>query len=1163
MKTPADAAERDRIRTSLHETLVVEAAAGTGKTTVLIERLINVLAEGQGKVDTVAAVTFTRKAAGELKLRLRAGLETARRDAAPGSRRQHLTDAIARLEEARINTIDGFCAELLRERPVEARVDPAFQVLTDNAEALFDQAFTSWIQMSLADPPEGLRRALRRRPSHRNSLDEDGNPMVRLERAARALATWRYLRAPWRRPAFDRGARIETLANQLHNLANRVGTCTNRSDALFVDTEAARHLSADIVASERLQPRDMDGLESALIELAYDRRFRRPRRGSPRAYPTVQRDDIVREHGHLLAALYEFERDADADLAALLQQELFAVVDRYEVLKTRQGGLDFTDLLVRTRDLLRDNAQVRRFIQERLTHIFVDEFQDTDPLQAEILLLLSADDPAVTDWRRIVPIPGKLFLVGDPKQSIYRFRGADVGTYQEVKTVLGTGGATVLHLTTSFRAVPSIQQLVNRTFAPAMHEDPRTAQAGYVALTPYREERTQTAIIALPVPSPYSDQGNVTKTAIRKSVPNVAAALIRWLLDAEGWTVIDPETKEPVRIAPRHICVLLKQLSAWQADITQSYLEALEAREIPHLLVGGKSFYGREEVNTLRTALAAIEWPDDELSLYASLKGPFFAIGDAELFEYRHRFGRLHPYRVVAPGTLPDHLAPIAQALTMFHDLHARRNVRPVEETIHQLLAATRAHAAFVLRPRGEQVLANVMRIADLARAYEASGGLSFRGFIDRLHRDSNTEAPEAPILEESSEGVRIMTVHKAKGLEFPIVILGDPVAPLSHQRADRHTDINAGLCALRLGGPTGWSPWDLLDHEADELDRDRAEGLRVAYVAATRARDLLVIPVLGDDPFDGAWPAADEGWTSTVQRAAYPKAAARQTPAVAADCPPFGADGTVDRSPGDSAGPRTVRPGRHTVGDINPERYDVVWWDPHTLALQVPPTLGVRREDLISATADPATVADGLHTYETWRGDGEAVRQRAEQPSVVFQTVHERARHSDAAADEAGAAVTIVDAAVGLPRPGGPRFGSLVHATMAIVPLDATSEQIGGVTRIQAKILGATPQELEAAQRIVAATLAHPLLRSAEAASRYGRCRREVPIAWVEPSGLLMEGVLDLAFEENGRWTVLDFKTDRELGTAENNYRRQVGLYTRALAQATRKASRGILIRV
>ena len=237
-------------------------------------------------------------------------------------------------------------------------------------------------------------------------------------------------------------------------------------------------------------------------------------------------------------------------------------------------------------------------------------------------------------------------------------------------------------------------------------------------------------------------------------------------------------TEKRVAIEPRHIAVLFRRFTSFAEDTTRPYIAALEARGVPHLLVGGKAFHGREEVETIRAALAAIEWPDDELSVFATLKGSLFAIDDEQLLEYRHRFGGFHPFRIARElgGNSGAELAltaeptaqllPIADALRLLQELHRGRNFRPVADTISRVLDATRAHVGFMLRPGGEQALANVLHVAELARQYESEGGISFRGFIDQLHRAADaTAAAEAPIVEEGSDGVRLMTVHKAKGL--------------------------------------------------------------------------------------------------------------------------------------------------------------------------------------------------------------------------------------------------------------------------------------------------------------------------------------------------------------------------------------------------------------
>ena len=348
----------------------------------------------------------------------------------------------------------------------------------------------------------------------------------------------------------------------------------------------------------------------------------------------------------MFATLDAFVSDANSDLAALLQAELEETVAQYQLLKDQTGRLDFLDLLIRARDLLVQSPSVREHFQGRFTHLFVDEFQDTDPLQAEILVLLSASGPATGNWRNVTPVLGKLFIVGDPKQAIYRFRRADVGTYEEVKQLLLKNGAELLQLTTSFRSLPSIQTMINRAFAPHMDGNAANLQAGYVPLSPFREEYAdQPSIVALPVPRPYKKMFSMG--AVEESLPDAIAAFVAWLVEKSGWTVPKPgDPDERIPLAPHHVCLLFRRFVSRDDDMARPYIRALEARNLPHLLVGGKSFHDREEVQTVRAALAAIEWPDDELSVFATLKGSLFAIRDDVLLEYRHRVGRFHPFRL-------------------------------------------------------------------------------------------------------------------------------------------------------------------------------------------------------------------------------------------------------------------------------------------------------------------------------------------------------------------------------------------------------------------------------------------------------------------------------------------------------------------------------------
>ena len=244
----SDEEARRVIRDSIDETIVVEAAAGTGKTTELVNRIMAVLREGRAEVREIVAVTFTEKAAGELKLRLRQGLEQERRKAKQRVVIERLEGAIQKLEEAHVSTIHGFCADLLRERPVEARVDPLFRVLTEGqSERLFGGAFDSWLQANLENPPEGVRRSLRRpsRAMRPGESDEDG-PVERLRRAAFDLAQWRDFRAEWTREPFDRGAAIAAIIELVHKVADISAKPSYSGDNFYIDTAPVRRASQEI-----------------------------------------------------------------------------------------------------------------------------------------------------------------------------------------------------------------------------------------------------------------------------------------------------------------------------------------------------------------------------------------------------------------------------------------------------------------------------------------------------------------------------------------------------------------------------------------------------------------------------------------------------------------------------------------------------------------------------------------------------------------------------------------------------------------------------------------------------------------------------------------------------------------------------------------------------
>jgi ATP-dependent exoDNAse (exonuclease V) beta subunit len=1125
-----DSRAREIIATGLDRSLCVEAAAGTGKTTELVNRIVAVLRSGLATIDRIVAVTFTHKAAGELKLRLRQKLDEVREQAS-AEEAARIESALQHLEDAAIGTIHSFCAQVLRERPVEAHIDPAFvEAAEQETRALYRRAFRSWFERALEENPPGLRRALARLAwgdSKRLSATEQ------LQIAGWTLIEWRDFPAPWARPEFDREREIEEVVEAVSSLAAASRRCIRTKDNLVRALAPVRELATWIERSAQLGPRDYDTIEALLIKLPRDMR-RDMKKGSGQFAPGILRETVVQIRDQLLARLERFRRRAEADLAVLLQSEMRGLVESYEQLKIRSGRLDFTDLLIRARDLVKDNAEARAWLQRRFSHIFIDEFQDTDPLQAELLLLLSADDPSQNDWFQVTPIPGKLFIVGDPKQSIYKFRRADVLLYQEIRARLMSRGVELIYLTKSFRSVEPLQGCINAAFAPEMVEDLGGGQARYVPLEKCRGMiGGQPAVVALPAPRPYGAM-YINKDKIAECLPDAIAAFTSWLIHESGWCVCG-EDGELRALRRGDIAILFRRFTNYGVDVTRPYVRALEARDIPHLLVGSKSFHEREEVETLRAACQAIEWPDDELAVYATLHGSLFAITDGLLLRYRSSVGRLHP--LVPREVVENTFCPVTEALELLKELHWKRNRRAISDTLNALLGSTRAHAGFVFRPGGNQALGNVHRVVDLARSFEAGGGLSFRSFVEELNaRAERTEVAEAPVVEEAAEGVRLMTVHAAKGLEFPVVILADMNANIQAGDPDRYIDTQRRLCATRL---LWCAPHELIENDAIERERERAEGVRVAYVAATRARDLLVVPVVGDEE--------REGWLAPLNKAVYPKRDRWRWATVPSGCPTFGHRSVLERpieyERGEEA---SVKPGAHRPRE---GAHEVVWWDPQVLALNAEEKFGLPGEDMLKGDSSASAGA-----YEAWQSRRGALIASGSKPSLQVFTPSET---DDA---PSGFDVEVVyEATVREPdRPGGRRFGSLVHGVIREGLFETAAAR--DVAQSLARTMGATEEETEAVIRVVEEASRHPLI---DRARRAARVHRELPLLYRLEDGRVLDGVADLAFLEGETWTLVDFKTDADIASRRAHYEAQLRWYALALSRLTGQQVRCVVFAI
>jgi ATP-dependent exoDNAse (exonuclease V) beta subunit len=451
----------------------------------------------------------------------------------------------------------------------------------------------------------------------------------------------------------------------------------------------------------------------------------------------------------------------------------------------------------------------------------------------------------------------------------------------------------------------------------------------------------------------------------------------------------------------------------------------------------------------------------------------------------------------------------------------------------------------------------------DEARRYEARPeGTSFRGFIEQLEAEAESgEAAEAPVVEEGTEGVRIMTVHSAKGLEFPVVILADITCNETRKEAQRLVDPERKLCLLRLAG---CSPRELLERNDVERRRDQEEAERLLYVATTRARDLLVIPAVGDNvPVDQP-DATSKGprWLDKLTPVIFPPNENRRAPTSRhlPDGTEFGDDSVLvrpDNAPGKA---KSVAPGFHRP--MNGE-HAVLWWDPFQLKLDAQDTMGLRQMKLLAADESKKFSQAGIAAHQRWQTRRQEILARGAAPSTRIITATElvATEKPEEASALVNAAIEIERMEQAANRPHGKRFGTLVHLLMLSAPFNAERALISRLAAFHARMLGCLEVEVSAAIDAVLAALKSNTIAMARAAG--ARCRRECAALVNLKDGTLVEGIADLAFQgANGSgWTVVDFKTDVEIAGRLEEYRAQLGLYMRAIEQSTSLPVKGILL--
>jgi ATP-dependent helicase/nuclease subunit A len=832
----ADSQDRLLAETTWDRNVVVVAGAGTGKTTILVNRILNLLMrEPQPLTITdIVALTFTNKAATEMKQRLRRELsKLAEQKDDPllslFRSRYHLTTdevaarasaALDHLEKAQIGTLHSFAAHLLRLHPLEAGIDPVFQEDDGSRfKELFESRWDIWLAEELG--PEGRHAAEWRQVLQGSDLENlrhlaeilagESFDLRELERQCNQMGIEGPLRR-WLTEIRDLAVRLTAARVEAKPLkAEKMLCAAERFFSLLLKegTRAIRHLSPDDVAWLR---KDLGQATTEWSEEAF-----------------AEAKMVVTTAQQLLTVDQSYFRN----LIGLLRPFLHGVQQSF----LASGWISFDGLLARAKTLLRDHPAVRARIKQTYRAILVDEFQDTDPVQYEIILYL-AEGPGSSNpsWQDVDLEPGKLFIVGDPKQSIYAFRRADIEAFERVVRKILTSGGVAYALTTNFRSDGSVLTVVNdlfdRLFEAEEHTQPSNER---LTAKPQRKPELSAPGVQLRLVTAGDEEEFDAAAATRAE----ADGLARWIKEEllTGTTVVDQE-RGPGPLQPGHIALVFRKLTQ-----AQDYLDALRRYDIAYLTDGEKHFYRRQEIVDLVNLLRVLDNPHDRIALVGLLRSPLGGIADQDLLMLQ-QIGGLD---ITSPATLarwPHQQTDTLKALyERMGALHRLAPTLPVPELLNLIFGRLPVLELAAASLHGEQAVANLLKARDMAEELADRPHLTLTAFVDLMMERllDQPEEAESALAEASLDAVRILTIHKAKGLEFPVVVL-----PGLHQGTrnprkgpEVHYDWSSRCYGLTVGNRITLGAVFVGRKMAA---REEAEHRRLLYVGMTRARDLLVL---------------------------------------------------------------------------------------------------------------------------------------------------------------------------------------------------------------------------------------------------------------------------------------------------------------------------------
>jgi ATP-dependent helicase/nuclease subunit A len=1061
---PVDWENRQRIAHSLRETLFVEAGAGTGKTKSLVDRITSLVKDGN-EIGRIAAITFTEAAAGELRDRVRRRLE----EIAVEENSEVCRKAVEEIDKASIQTLHSFAGSLLRECPLEAGLPPGFEVVEEiEAWIDFEERWQKWLDVTMNSESEGeiLIKALRLGLNleklksaavefHKNyDLLPDG--FSQQEEPGREFSSEFVKRmtmlAEWL--SFARNSAGDPLVKHCLNLleiAGRMEKVGPESDAGLVMLGRAGKISCRRGSKKEWGNHPVDGVNAC---------------------------DFVKERLKELEVIVAdgLEEVRRAVIVPLLEKLRQMIVD-YAGQRKRNGQAQFQDLLIWARDMLKCSREARLYFQKKFSHILIDEFQDTDPIQAEIAFYMAErigpSGEFETDWSKIKLDQGKLFVVGDPKQSIYRFRRADILTVSKVKDLITAGGTQgcEVPLVQNFRSQYTVIDWVNAVFEECMQDDGSGNQACYIPLEArWKGETNELATGVHYLGGPLEAK---VDTVRRQEAGDISQTI--FTMRSVPWLIRDEKGSGLRPAAYRDICILMPTRNGLPA-----IERALDEKGIPYRVESQSLLLGTADVKELLSCMRAIDSPSDKVALTAALRSSAFAMSDVELTQFVENGGNLD---YTNPGEADG---PVRESLELLARYNRDHTWLTPAETIESFIRERSMEEVCFGRSRPRERLRRLQFVVEKARAFSEIRESSLRGFLDWMEQlaDEKARMVEIPVPETDEDAVRIMTIHGAKGREFPIVILTGLGAGSRSKKPAVLFDRRANRVEVSLGTSDGPGFYTAGYDEicSNEEAAEEAERMRVMYVAATRAKDHLVISLYRKVQ------KTDNSFAEKIERFCNDK------------------------------------PGI---------------WKPVQL---------MQDAKITEESKEAESFADSEADLARWRSEREKILEKASRPVSISATSIARINKE-----------SVEDVYPYRTGRGGTRLGRAVHSVLQSIDLRDGSG-LEETARAQSSNEG-IPEKTNEVVRLVNNALNTSVVKRAVAS---GRFYREVYVSAQTESGLV-DGFVDLLFEEEDGLVVVDYKTDTiDEEPAESKvylYSLQAGIYALITQQVTEKRVKEVVL--